>query len=419
MVVILPEAWLAGEMWFYALRSGSYRAGRMQRRPTWLEPFATKRVTQMLSPRRRQPSPLSSPVAADRVLAAILDRANPLIHAPGFWYYVRYLQTARDRTRFLRALRDDLATAGFAAHRERVLDAACGFGLKSICMRLLGAHEVHAIDIRAERVAALGTLLERLPQITNVHAIAGDATRTGYPDGWFDLIYCYEALSHMVDVPGFLQEAWRLLKPGGVLFISDANNGSNPAHVRQAQQLWDRLENGPPGTVAGHTVGEPFRLERARLLRELLPDAGAQDIVELAEGTFGYSAARLAEVAAAYRASGTLPRSRFRSGHAPVSPTRGYYVEQLLVPGELAGALRAAGFRARVYADLGGAGGNPAVRAASRVVRLLSPFTWPVGRSLKVVARKPRTGGRQQARQPRGPQQPQQHAGSSGPHHGR
>lgn len=83
-----------------------------------------------------------------------------------------------------------------------------------------------------------------------------------------------------------------------------------------------------------------------------------------------------------------LPSSRFAPGVPPRSPASGQYIERLIYPDVLVRQLRAAGFVPRVYAYLGGAGGNPALRAANKLVLALSPLTWPIGRALKAVARK-------------------------------
>ena len=47
-----------------------------------------------------------------------------------------------------------------------------------------------------------------------------DITAMPYNDGAFDFIACLSVIEHGVDVPKFLSEAARVLKPGGHLFIS-------------------------------------------------------------------------------------------------------------------------------------------------------------------------------------------------------
>jgi SAM-dependent methyltransferase len=47
-----------------------------------------------------------------------------------------------------------------------------------------------------------------------------DLTHTGLPAGIFDLATCISVIEHGVDFERFLQESARLLKPGGILFVT-------------------------------------------------------------------------------------------------------------------------------------------------------------------------------------------------------
>ena len=53
-----------------------------------------------------------------------------------------------------------------------------------------------------------------------IHYQPGDITRTGFPDRSFAAIASLSVIEHGVDVPAFLAEASRLLRPGGLLFLS-------------------------------------------------------------------------------------------------------------------------------------------------------------------------------------------------------
>lgn len=71
---------------------------------------------------------------------------------------------------------------------------------------------------------------------TNVDVVVGDATRSGYPDGAFDSIGSFTMLHHVPTAAlqnKILAEAYRMLKPGGVLIASDslASNGLHHFHV--------------------------------------------------------------------------------------------------------------------------------------------------------------------------------------------
>jgi SAM-dependent methyltransferase len=50
--------------------------------------------------------------------------------------------------------------------------------------------------------------------------LPGDITRSPYPDARFDAITCLSVIEHGVDVPSFLRESHRILRPDGLLVMS-------------------------------------------------------------------------------------------------------------------------------------------------------------------------------------------------------
>jgi SAM-dependent methyltransferase len=52
---------------------------------------------------------------------------------------------------------------------------------------------------------------------------AGDLRAQCYPDNYFDAIVSSHAVEHLHDPKGFLQECWRILKPGGQLALMTPN----------------------------------------------------------------------------------------------------------------------------------------------------------------------------------------------------
>ena len=96
-----------------------------------------------------------------------------------------------------------LALAGLP-RGARVLDLGAGAGETLALLRGLG--------FRAEDL----DLSPRSPLVDK-----GDLLHTPYPDGSFDGVLSQCAFFLSGDLPGAYREAWRLLRPGGVLMLSD------------------------------------------------------------------------------------------------------------------------------------------------------------------------------------------------------
>jgi SAM-dependent methyltransferase len=56
--------------------------------------------------------------------------------------------------------------------------------------------------------------------LSNIEFRDGDATDTGLPDGSFDAVVCVFGVFFAPDMTAFVQEMWRLVRPGGVLAVT-------------------------------------------------------------------------------------------------------------------------------------------------------------------------------------------------------
>ncbi|HEV2446831.1 MAG TPA: methyltransferase domain-containing protein [Candidatus Sulfopaludibacter sp.] len=138
-------------------------------------------------------------------------------------------------------LNEHMARYTFAARLargKRVLDAGCGAGYGSAEIACVG-QSVIGVDVAAEAVE-FAREHYRMP---NLEFVEASCTALPYGDGSFDLVTAFEVIEHLENWREFLQEARRVLAPGGQFIVSTPNKlyytqsrgekGANPFHVHE------------------------------------------------------------------------------------------------------------------------------------------------------------------------------------------
>jgi SAM-dependent methyltransferase len=143
---------------------------------------------------------------------------------------------------------------------DRVLDVATGAGHAALAFAPHVA-EVIASDITPEMLVQVRRLAAERG-LTNIRT-RGDAPAEAlpFPDASFDTVICRIAPHHFPDVPRFLAESFRVLRPGGALVLCDtispdddpeterwldeAERLRDPSHVRDwSPGGWRRMAEG-------------------------------------------------------------------------------------------------------------------------------------------------------------------------------
>jgi len=163
----------------------------------------------------------------------------PAAQRAAFLDYYKAFPKAGDRAelgRYLRALwrLDTGWVARWIAAQPatpRILDAGCGFGTFAMIYAAVGA-EVVGADLRPDRLDAAARRLDYHRFTTGcalpVRYERADVTQPG--DARYDMVWVYNALSHIEPVEPFLAQVRAQLKPGGLLVIGDINGG-HPKHA--------------------------------------------------------------------------------------------------------------------------------------------------------------------------------------------
>lgn len=107
---------------------------------------------------------------------------------------------------------------------KRVLDAGCGMGQYSIAL----AHvfeQVEGIDHNAFRLGIAEKMCTAMG-LHNVRFQKGSVEALPYADGDFDAVFCYGVIM-FTDVAQTLRECYRVLAPGGMLYVCLNGDGWN------------------------------------------------------------------------------------------------------------------------------------------------------------------------------------------------
>jgi SAM-dependent methyltransferase len=116
--------------------------------------------------------------------------------------------------RFGQQRRLDLVDRYAPLQGKRILDVGCGLGVYVERLRQF-SDQVYGADIEVERVMEGG---RRLPAL-----LAAAAEALPYADNSFDVLLLHEILEHVADDRRVVEEAYRVLSPGGRMAIFAPN----------------------------------------------------------------------------------------------------------------------------------------------------------------------------------------------------
>ena len=189
---------------------------------------------------------------------------------------------------------------------DRLLDIGCGPGSISMDLAELVA-TVLGVDAAAEAITRAEED-RRLRGVANASFRVASVYDLPFDDAAFTVVYGHQLLQHLGDPVAALAEARRVLEPGGIVAVRDADYGTmvhNPPEP--ALDRWLELYH----NVARHNGGEP---DAGRMLSGWVDRAGFIDIVATTS-TWTYSTPEAIE---AWRELWTSRLLEARMGEAAV-----------------------------------------------------------------------------------------------------
>lgn len=227
------------------------------------------------------------------------------------------------------------------------VDFGCKYGHLVPMLSVLGCKEIIGLDALPEYVSVGGAVFGKIypaSQILN--------TGQGYiplqPES-ADVVLMNEVISHVN--PSFLDRVWsevaRILRPGGLVFISDGNNALNSINRQTLPDLYAKWENGP---VGAHTdrdiVDAPFLDIRRQIIRGRHQNLSAETVEMVAQNTSGLFDQFFIHTVDHYVQTGELVRRPYKAGTCPTHPIGGFVMERAFHPRVLGQTLAEYGFRA-------------------------------------------------------------------------
>jgi SAM-dependent methyltransferase len=122
---------------------------------------------------------------------------------------------------------------------DEMLEIGAGPGAATEWLRTR-VRRLVAIEVDAESAQQLATRYAG----SNVEVVTGDASRLGFDDASFDSVGTFTMLHHLPTIAlqnNVLGEAWRVLRPGGILVGSDSL-GTTDLHEFHAGDIYNPIE---------------------------------------------------------------------------------------------------------------------------------------------------------------------------------
>ncbi|MFH1947366.1 MAG: methyltransferase domain-containing protein [Candidatus Magasanikbacteria bacterium] len=142
---------------------------------------------------------------------------------------------------------------------KTVLDVGAGDGRLSLRLAEKNA-EVTALDLSEK-------MLKKIKNV-KIKKVIGDAESLDFPDESFDIVIATFLIVHLKDLKRFFDEAYRVLKPGGLFLVTNINQRKAPAVKTKEGLVEIDSHYHKPEKVIEELESLAFGVEREEFVRE-------------------------------------------------------------------------------------------------------------------------------------------------------
>ena len=163
-----------------------------------------------------------SVASASSALPGVISGGRPPLTNIGYWGDGAV--TAREaQLTFVRQLADRLPYL----EDQRVLDAGCGVGGSASVLALEYGAVVDAVGGPFEQIKLARRYATAQGLENRVRFHLADVSKLPFDDSAFDAVFSLEAAHRFIDKPRFVEEAHRVLRPGGLIVLADMTSEPN------------------------------------------------------------------------------------------------------------------------------------------------------------------------------------------------
>ena len=177
---------------------------------------------------------------------------------------------------------------------KRCLDAGCGPGFAAYGLSEISRTRVYAFDISE---GCLSVARSRVSAGSNISFSRASNESIPFKDDSFDFLNCNGVVHHLLNTQGAIHELFRVLKPGGKIFIGVYGAGGvlNEFKIRLYRFLakfipYDFMRKALPKSVKTELLDNLYVPVRKafseRVFKQLLEEGGFSNIERVAEGFY-------------------------------------------------------------------------------------------------------------------------------------